>query len=138
LAFHDNSSPPCVASTFAAPQAVSSSALSRVASPASTMPAVLLLVVAWIYVVLLMAVAEATGPGGSVLGALGIALFYGALPLAIVVYIMRAAARRRARRGAARPAAAASRDAERRGSALDPDDSGHAARDAVPPERKEP
>lgn len=103
------------------------------------MPAVLLLVVAWIYVVLLMAVAEASGPAGSVLGALGIVLFYGAVPLAIVVYIMRAAARRRARhRAAGLAAAAASREAERRSSALDPDGSGHAAGDAVAPERKEP
>lgn len=80
-------------------------------------------VIGWTYVVLLMAVAEATSRGGTLLGALSIALFYGALPLALVIYIWRTPARRRARRAA--------------DSALDPDGSGHAPGDAVAAERKE-
>jgi len=59
-----------------------------------------LIALAWTYVVLMMALAEALGPGGSVLGALFTALLYGALPLGIVLYVGGARARRRARRAA--------------------------------------
>jgi mannose/fructose/N-acetylgalactosamine-specific phosphotransferase system component IID len=56
-----------------------------------------LVVIAWIYVVLMMCVAEATASQGSWLGALITLLLYGALPLSVVVYIMGTASRRRAR-----------------------------------------
>jgi membrane protein implicated in regulation of membrane protease activity len=56
---------------------------------------------AWIYVVLMMVLAEALGPGGSVMGALLTALLYGALPLAIVLYVGGARARAHGRRKAA-------------------------------------
>lgn len=110
------------------------------------MPAVLLLIVAWTYVVLLMAVAEATSVSGSVLAALGIVLFYGALPLGLVVYLLRAAARRRTRRiaGAAarladgRPEPANDAASPAAASTLDPDRGSHAAGDAITPERKKP
>ena len=89
-----------------------------------------LLVIAWVYVVVMMAIAEATSSNGTVLGASITLLLYGALPLAIVVYLMRTPARRRARRAAAlQPAALASDD---------PDRGGHAAGDAVAPKREEP
>jgi hypothetical protein len=52
----------------------------------------------WIYVVLMMALAEALGPGGSVLGAFFTLLLYGVLPLAVVLYIGGARLRARARR----------------------------------------
>lgn len=55
-----------------------------------------LVVIAWIYVVLLMGLAEAFSPQGSWLGALMTVLLYGALPLSIVVYIMGTPARKRA------------------------------------------
>ena len=41
----------------------------------------------WGYVVLMMVLAEALGPDGSVLGAIVTALLYGVLPLGIVLYI---------------------------------------------------
>lgn len=83
-----------------------------------------LVAVAWIYVVLLMAVAEAMAPQGSLLGALVTFVLYGVLPLAIVLYIIGTPARRKRRRLAESVAA--------------PDGRGHAAGDAVAAEGKEP
>lgn len=105
---------------------------SRSAGIDSTMHLVAL---AWLYVVLLMAVVEALAPNGTVLGAFFTLLLYGVLPLGIVLYIMATPARRRARRAAEaaqaiRPAAAPS--------ARDPDRGGHAAGHAIAPEREEP
>lgn len=54
--------------------------------------------VAWIFVVLLMTLAEATSPQGTVLGAFFTLLLYGVLPLSIVLYLMGTPLRRRARR----------------------------------------
>lgn len=85
-----------------------------------------LVAVGWMYVVLLMCVAEATGSSGSVLGALVTFVLYGALPLSIVMYLLRTPARRRARRAA------------EAASAGDPDRGGHAPGDAVSPVREEP
>jgi hypothetical protein len=90
----------------------------------------LLVAIAWIYVVLMVAVVEATSPQGTLLGAFFTLLLYGVLPLGIVGYLMLSPARRRGRR----TAEAASADA----AALDPDERGHAPGDAVAPERKEP
>jgi mannose/fructose/N-acetylgalactosamine-specific phosphotransferase system component IID len=59
--------------------------------------------IAWIYVVLMMALAEAIAPQGSVLGAVFTLLLYGVLPLSLVLYILATPARKRAR--AARMAA---------------------------------
>ncbi|CAN7385126.1 hypothetical protein LJR028_002264 [Rhizobacter sp. LjRoot28] len=87
-----------------------------------------LVAIAWMYVVLMMTVAEATSPNGTVLGAFFTFLLYGALPLSLVLYVMATPARRRARREADASAAAAG----------DPDGRGHPAGDAVPPEREEP
>ncbi|MCC9597362.1 MULTISPECIES: hypothetical protein [Rubrivivax] len=81
--------------------------------------------IAWIYVVLMMALAEALSVHGSVLGAIVTFTMYGVLPLAIVLYIMGTPARRRARRAA-------------EASAATPDGGGHAAGDPVATERKEP
>lgn len=92
------------------------------------MLAMLLVTVAWLYVTLMMAVAEATSPQGTVLGAVFSFLGYGVLPLSLVLYVMATPMRKRVR--AARELAAAS--------ALEPDGGGHATGDAVAPERKEP
>ena len=85
----------------------------------------ILVTLAWGYVVLMMAIAEATSPQGSLLGALITFLLYGVLPLSIVLYLMATPMRRRTRLAAER-------------SALEPDGADHAAGDAVAPERKEP
>lgn len=59
-----------------------------------------LVVIAWIYVVLMMSVAEAISSQGTVLGALITFVLYGMMPLAIVLYIMGTPGRKRARRAA--------------------------------------
>ncbi|MET0348723.1 MAG: hypothetical protein ABW067_02935, partial [Rhizobacter sp.] len=87
-----------------------------------------LVTIAWMYVVVMMAIAEATSPHGTVLGALFTFLLYGALPLSIVLYLMGSPARRRARKAAE---AGADRTADDASSAVDPGSSGHAAGDAV-------
>ncbi len=55
-----------------------------------------LVVIAWIYVVLMMSVAEATNTIGTVLGALVTFVLYGVLPAALVVYLMGAPMRSKA------------------------------------------
>ena len=55
-----------------------------------------LVLIAWIYVALMMAIAEATSPVGSLLGAAFTFLLYGVLPMSVVGYIMSSPARRRA------------------------------------------
>ncbi len=52
--------------------------------------------IAWLYVAILMAVAEATHSSGTVLGGFMTFLLYGALPLGLVLYVMGTPARRRA------------------------------------------
>lgn len=82
-----------------------------------------LVAIAWIYVVLMMAVAEALSSQGTVLGAVITFVLYGVLPLSIVLYIIGTPARRRARRAADSAA---------------PDGGGEAPGDAVAAEGKEP
>ena len=82
-----------------------------------------LIVIGWMYVVLMMSVAEATNTTGSVLGAIVTFFLYGLLPVAIIVYVMRTPQRRRAikareaaedaERAAAQQAASAGPDAGR-------------------------
>ena len=87
-----------------------------------------LVAIGWMFVVVLMAAAEAMSPVGSVLGALITLLLYGVLPLSIVLYVMGAPMRRRARQAAERAQSASAA----------PDGRSHAAGDAVAPEREEP
>ncbi|MED5620091.1 hypothetical protein VPH43_12480 [Ideonella sp. BN130291] len=86
----------------------------------------LLVGIGWMYVVVMMAVAEAISPSGTLLGALVTFVLYGALPLSIVMYLLATPARRRRRR-AAEAAEAAS-------AAAQPDGGRHAPGDAVAPE----
>ena len=87
--------------------------------------------IAWLYVVLMMAIAEATNSNGTVLGAIMTFVLYGLGPVALVVYLMGSPARLRAikAREAAEMASAPS---------IQPDAGRHAAADAVAPVRKEP
>ena len=84
-----------------------------------------LIAIAWIYVVLMMAVAEALSSDGTVLGAVFTLLLYGVMPLSIAGYVLATAARRRAR----------ARAASRSGS--DEHGSGHTAGHPVTAEREE-
>jgi len=123
-----------------------------------------LVAIAWIYVVLMMAVAEAMASNGTVLGAVITFVLYGVLPLSVVMYLMATPMRRRARQAADAAqdlAQAPAQDAAQDGAQLSspplpqsvaqsvtqprpanstaapPDGSGHAPGDAVAPERKE-
>lgn len=110
-----------------------------------------LIVIAWMYVVLMMSIAEATNSNGTLLGALITFVLYGAAPVALVVYLMGAPARSKAikkREAEARALhiVAASPDAAPANPSVAPDTSGHApggaeavAKDAsIAPVRKEP
>lgn len=98
-----------------------------------------LVVIAWMYVVLMMSVAEASNTTGSVLGAIVTFFLYGLLPVALVVYLMRAPARRKAIKAreaaenAARRQATASPDVDAGGHAT-----GAAQAGGVAPVREEP
>jgi len=94
-----------------------------------------LVAIAWMYVVLMMTIAEAMSAQGTVLGALVTLTLYGLLPLGIVLYVMGAPGRNKARRAAEQAAIAAPMESS---AAVDPDGSSLAAGDAVAPERKEP
>ena len=89
--------------------------------------------IAWLYVTLMMAAAEASHPQGTLLGALITLVLYGLLPIGIVVYIMGTPARKRA----IRAREAAELEAARAASGSAPDAHCHAATDAVTPVRKE-
>lgn len=94
---------------------------------------------AWMYVVSLMTLAEATDPQGSVLGAVITFLFYGLGPLALVMYLLGTPARRKARQAAeARQAAAAEDPAPDSATGVEPDAGSLPAGAPVSPERKEP
>lgn len=60
--------------------------------------AVYLVVIGWLYVVLMMSVAEATNTTGTVLGAAITFVLYGLVPIVLVIYIMRTPQRRRERK----------------------------------------
>ena len=90
--------------------------------------AVYLIAIGWLYVAVMMAVAEATSSNGSLLGAFFTFLLYGVLPLSIVLYLVAAPARRAARRRRESQAAASA----------NPDGGSQAPGDAVAPVREEP
>lgn len=89
--------------------------------------------IGWAYVVLMMVLAEALGPGGTLLGAFVTLLLYGVLPLSIVVYVGGARGRARARHLADAQARAAAGSGD-----VDPGRGSESAGDAVAPEREEP
>jgi hypothetical protein len=86
--------------------------------------------IAWMYVVVMVALVEAVSANGTVLGALFTLLFWGVLPVAVLTYVIGTPARRRARQAAEAAEASAAGPA--------PDGGDVAAGDAVAPERKEP
>ena len=93
----------------------------------------LLISVAWLYVVMMVAVVEATSSTGTLLGAFFTFVLYGLLPLGIVGYLFLSPARRRARLA---DEAQAPGDAGA-GSDVDPDQGSHPPGDTVAPVRKE-
>ena len=103
-----------------------------------------LVVIGWLYVVMMMAVAEATNTTGTVLGAIVTFVLYGVVPIVLVIYIMRTPQRRKERK--AREAAEDQMQREAtvaptQVTSSEPDASGHAPGaaepDSVAPVRKE-
>lgn len=93
-----------------------------------------IIVAGWLYVALMMAVAEGTNTTGTLLGAVITFLLYGVAPVALLIYLLGTPARKRAIR--AREAAESARAAAAGSS--EPDGGGKAAADPIPPVRKEP
>jgi large-conductance mechanosensitive channel len=105
---------------------------------------VYLVVIGWLYVVMMMAVAEATNTTGTVLGAIVTFVLYGVVPIVLVIYIMRTPQRRKERK-----AREAAEDQARRESTVAPTQvtsgepnagshaPGAAESDSVAPVRKE-
>ena len=88
--------------------------------------------IAWLYVAVMMAVAEGTSSTGTLLGALITFVLYGLGPIALVLYVMGTPARRRAIKA---------REASEQTANLasgEPDTSSHAAADPVAPVREKP
>ncbi|HEV6966390.1 hypothetical protein [Roseateles sp.] len=59
-----------------------------------------LVAIAWAYVALMMAAAEALSPQGTLFGAFVTLMLYGVLPLGLLLYILGTPGRRRRRRAA--------------------------------------
>ena len=106
-----------------------------------------LVAIAWLYVALMMAVAEATSTQGSLLGAFFTFLLYGLLPVSVLMYILGTPSRRALRRRelaleAAAEAAATAQQAARQPSpqegSAQADDGSHAPAGGLAAERKEP
>jgi hypothetical protein len=89
---------------------------------------------AWLYVVVMMSAAEAVSPHGSVLGAIITFVFYGAVPIALMLYFMRAPARRRALQARE---AAPNANSQGAASSHEPDAGNVTTRDPIATVRKE-
>jgi hypothetical protein len=85
--------------------------------------------IAWLYVVVMMSVAEATSANGTLLGAIVTFILYGVFPIGLILYFMGAPGRKRAIRA---------REAAELQASLQPDAGGLSPADPVAPVRKEP
>ena len=103
--------------------------------------------IAWMYVALMMAVAEATNTNGTVLGAIVTFILYGLLPVALVVYLMRSPGRKRAIKDREAELEVCSETANEQAPqpepmSIEPDTTSHAPAatqaDSVPPVREVP
>lgn len=90
--------------------------------------------IAWIYVALMMSVAEATNTTGTVLGAIVTFVLYGVLPVALMMYFMGTPGRKRALRAREM----AEREAAIAAHSLQPDAGSLPAADPVTPVAKKP
>lgn len=97
-----------------------------------------LVIIGWLYVAVMMAVAEATNSSGSILGAIVTFFLYGLMPVALVFYLMS----RSTRRKAAKQTENSAKDTPKANSDDQADTGGHAASAAeqggVTTVRKEP
>ncbi len=103
-----------------------------------------LVAIAWMYVVVMMSVAEATSPTGTVLGAVMTFFLYGILPCVILMYLMGTPMRKRANRAKEqaeleqlRAQVASSNTSANTASGIQPNTGRESATDAITPVRKE-
>jgi hypothetical protein len=89
-----------------------------------------LVAIAWMYVALMMAVAEATASNGTVLGAIVTFVLYGLVPISIVMYLLATPSRNRARKARERAEWVAQQNAMAQSG--QPDASGHTPGAAQP------
>jgi hypothetical protein len=101
--------------------------------------------IAWIYVALMMSVAEATNSNGTVLGGVVTFVLYGLLPVALVLYIMGTPGRKRLLRAQQEEERATYKGHQTTGDAASgqtlvdaPDAGRHTPADPVAPVGKEP
>lgn len=92
-----------------------------------------IVLIGWLYVALMMAVAEATNTTGTVLGAAFTFVLYGAAPVSLVMYLMGTPARKK--RIKAKEAAEFAAYQAR--ASAEPDGNGETPADPVAPVRKE-
>lgn len=99
-----------------------------------------LIPLAWLYVALMMGIAEATHSSGTVLGGLITFVLYGLGPVTLVLYLMGSPARRRAikAREASGMAGTPELPVVDEHESGQPDAGGHAATDLVAPVREKP
>ena len=93
-----------------------------------------LIVIAWLYVTVMMGIAEATSPQGTWLGALITFMLYGLLPMGLLVYILGTPERKRqlkARQAAEQQAWQQAQEQQQAASTL-PDTGSHTPRAAQP------
>ena len=99
-----------------------------------------LIAIGWVYVVLMMAVVEAST--GTLLGAIVTFVLYGVMPLALVMYLLATPSRRAAKRAALRQAqddrTLRQAQGKQEPSSDPPHSRNHPAGDAVAPVREEP
>jgi len=122
------------------PRFVSIALISQDAQAQPVKKSMYIVAIGWLYVALMMSVAEATHINGTVMGAIVTFVLYGLLPIALVMYLLGTPARKRAIK--AREAAEHAAWQARQGTTTlpsDPPDAGRdAAGDALAPVRKEP
>lgn len=96
--------------------------------------------IAWLYVSLMMAVAEATNTNGTLLGAIVTFVLYGLLPIGLILYFMGSKGRRKAIRARelAEMTGKAAQPHPKAQPLINPDASSHSTTDAIAPVRKEP
>ena len=88
--------------------------------------------IAWLYVTVLMSIAEANSSAGSLLGAVITFLLYGLLPIGILSYIMATPARKRARKARAARNGTPQKELD----SVAPDTGSHASADVIATERE--
>lgn len=96
-----------------------------------------LVVIAWLYVALMMSVAEATNGNGTLLGALITFVLYGAGPVALVVYLMGWPGRSKVRKAREKQEWAQQLQQQQAASS-EPDAGGETPADPVAPVREKP